>query len=297
MTVEAGRSDGLAKRSLSIECVTLVVHALDGVADFYERTVGLHRLRADGETVLLGVGDTVLVELRRDVSARSRSPNEAGLFHTAFLLPTRADLARWTLQALEAHAPIVGASDHDVSEALYLSDPEGNGIEIYADRPASAWRWNAGLVEMGTKPLDLENLFASMDRERWAGFPEGSTIGHVHLQVGALEPAEAFYAGVLGLDITCRYPGAIFYSADGYHHHLATNIWNSRGAGERRFPSTGLADVQIRIDPTRAAAIRERAGLTEDAAARFTLNDPWGTSIAMSEIVRPKMASREDGVD
>lgn len=254
--------------SLSMGRVALTVNDLDRVADFYERAVGLHRLRRDGETAQLGAGNTVLLELRRDASARRRSPREAGLFHTAFLLPARADLGRWLMHAAQERVPLVGASDHAVSEALYLTDPEGNGIEIYADRPRDSWTWHDGLVHMSTEALDLPDLAASAGQDRWTGFPEGARVGHVHLQVGAIGPAEEFYTGTLGFDITARYPGGSFFAADGYHHHLATNIWNSRGAGPRSYPSTGLAEVEIR---QRSPA----------APSRTELADPWGTAIAL----------------
>jgi len=233
---------------LAMGRVALTVHDLDGVAGFYEQAVGLRRLLTDPDRVALGVGEVTLVELRRDPAARRRSPREAGLFHTAFLLPSRADLGAWTRHAAATRIPVVGASDHGVSEALYLADPEGNGVEIYADRPAAEWRWKDGLVEMRTEVLDVSGLIDHTGKREWRGFPAGSVVGHVHLQVGAIAPAEAFYAGVLGLGVTCRYAGATFYAADGYHHHLATNIWNSRGAPVRDEPATGLSDVDIRVD-------------------------------------------------
>lgn len=261
--------------------VALTVNDLDRVTAFYEQAAGLRLLRKDAATAELGAGDAVLLELRRDAAARRRSPREAGLFHTAFLLPSRPALARWVQHAISDGTPVVGASDHGVSEALYLSDPEGNGVEIYADRPESEWRRRDGLVEMPSDPLDIPALLAQADGAAWDGFPDGSTIGHVHLQVGAIAPAEAFYAGTLGLDVTCRYPGGTFYAADGYHHHIATNIWNSRGAAIRSYPSTGLAEVEIRLDAARAALLRERAGATDGTAARFSLTDPWRTSLAV----------------
>lgn len=264
----------------SLGRVALTVHALDAVADFYQRTIGLHALSSDGETAQLGVGGNVLLELRQDKAARRRQPHEAGLFHTAFLLPSRGDLGRWTRHARATRAPLAGASDHLVSEALYLTDPEGNGVEIYADRPASTWHWEGGVVQMATEPLDAEALIASGGEGAWEGFPDGSTIGHVHLQVGALAPAEEFYAGVLGQDITCRYPGGTFYSWGGYHHHVATNVWNSRGAPVRT-PSTGLSDVEIRATAGAKAEIGTRAGaLAGDGC--LTLADPWGTPITIT---------------
>jgi catechol 2,3-dioxygenase len=265
--------------------VALTVHDLERVGTFYRQVLGLHQLKADANTVQLGVGETVLLELRRDPSARRRSPREAGLFHIAFLLPTRADLGAWIKHAARTRAPIVGASDHAVSEALYLADPEGNGVEIYADRSPDSWKKENGSFVMPSDPLDVEQVIASAGAKEWQGFPDGSLVGHVHLQVGAIAPAEAFYAGVLGLHITTRYPGGTFYAAGDYHHHLATNNWNSRGAGVRGEPSTGLADVEIVVDNTIFDAVQARRpapGPTAiDDPSRLLLRDPWGTSITL----------------
>jgi catechol 2,3-dioxygenase len=273
---------GSVPRRLSMGRVALTVNDLDGVRDFYERRVGLHLLRHDGETAELGAGNDVLLELRRNASARRRSPREAGLFHTALLLPTRADLGGWLKHATSIQAPVIGASDHGVSEAIYLSDPEGNGVEIYADRPASQWRWSNGAVEMPIDPLDVADLLDTAGDLAFTGIPPGSRVGHVHLQVGAIAPAEAFYSGVLGLGVTCRHPGGIFYSVGGYHHHVATNIWKSRGAGPRGYPSTGLAEVEIHVASEEIAAIRGRAAdAISDGERGLRLRDPWDTVIAL----------------
>ncbi len=264
--------------------VALTVNDLDRVRGYYEEAVGLHLLRNDGETAELGAEGRTLLELRRDPAARRRSPREAGLFHTAFLLPERRHLGRWLRHAAGSGVRLTGASDHWVSEAVYLTDPEGNGIEIYSDRPRSAWRWRDGFVEMATEPLDLDGLVGDAGEERWEGAPEGTAVGHVHLQVGEIAPAEAFYSETLGMEITCRYRGGSFYAADGYHHHMATNIWNSQGAGTRSYPSTGLSEVEIQLDPARAAAIRDRAGSPDGGGSRFALRDPWGTSIAIKTV-------------
>ncbi|MQB46216.1 VOC family protein [Rhizobium sp. ICMP 5592] len=271
--------------AVGIGKVSLTVQDLDRVSSFYQQAVGLHLLRGDASTVELGVEGNTLLELRRDSSARRRSPREAGLFHTAFLLPTRADLGRWMKHAMETRPPIVGASDHSVSEALYLSDPEGNGVEIYADRPLLSWQWKDGLVHMPSDQLDIDSVLAAAGSDRWTGFPEGSKVGHVHLQVGAIPDAEAFYSEILGFAITSRYPGGTFYGAGGYHHHLATNVWNSRGAGERNYPSTGLADIGILAGPDFAASISDRSDARNIPANStlqgLILRDPWGTEITI----------------
>lgn len=270
---------------LAMGRVALTVHDLDRVSAFYQRVVGLHELSAEANVVRLGAGDTVLLELRGDSKALRRSPRDAGLFHTAFLLPSRADLGAWTKHAAQTRAPVVGASDHLVSEAIYLADPEGNGVEIYADRPPSAWQKRDGLLQMPSDPLDVEDLIASASSKDWKGFPVGSDIGHVHLQVGAIAPAEAFYSGILGLAVTCRYPGGTFYADGGYHHHIATNIWNSRGARARSEPSTGLTDVEIIVSSAMRDAICARlpeAAVASPDPSRLSLLDPWGTSITLT---------------
>ncbi|MFN7101641.1 MAG: VOC family protein [Pseudorhizobium sp.] len=262
--------------------VTLTVNDFDRVSGFYQDAVGLHLLRGDASTAELGVDGDTLLELRRDTAARRRSPREAGLFHTAFLLPSRADLGRWIKHAMNSEAPVVGASDHGVSEALYLSDPEGNGVEIYADRPVLSWQWKDGLVNMPSDPLDIDALVDASGGEEWNGFPGGATVGHVHLQVGAIPTAEAFYRDVLGFAVTSRYPGGTFYAADGYHHHLATNIWNSRGAGPRTYPSTGLANVEIVSSRDFVEALGARTAQTQQENDGLTLIDPWGTKITVA---------------
>ncbi len=265
--------------SLSMGRVILTVNDLDAVAGFYRSVLGLELLRSDGTVAELGAGSDVLLELRQDRAARRAGLREAGLFHTAFLLPTRGDLARWVKHAAATRAPVVGASDHLVSEAIYLSDPEGNGVEIYADRPRDAWHWDGATVRMATEPLDLEDLVSVAGTAAWRGAPEGAKVGHVHLKVGALPLAEDFYATTLGFDVTCHYPGGTFYARDGYHHHLATNVWNSRGAGGRDFPVTGLAGFEMRLAPQPLAAIAERVG--QGASGTLDLTDPWGTPVRL----------------
>lgn len=244
--------------------VALTVNDLGRMTAFYRDMIGLAPLTSDGEVAVLGAGGRALLELRADPAARRRDPREAGLFHTAFLLPERADLGRWLHHAAGRRVQLQGASDHDVSEALYLSDPEGNGIEIYRDRPRGEWHWDDGVVRMGSYGLDL-NALAAAGGGGWTGVPDGTVVGHVHLQVGAIPEAETFVTG-LGADITHRYPGASFFGWGGYHHHIATNVWNSRGAGPRSFPATGLAEVELLAD----------AGI-----AHVTLDDPWGTRFAL----------------
>lgn len=258
---------------IEIGRVALTVNDIDSVSAFYEAALGLEPLGADGATRRLGAGGRTLLELRADRAARPASPREAGLFHTAFLMPDRAALARWLVHAAGTGHRLQGASDHLVSEAIYLADPEGNGIEVYVDRPRDQWPHENGRLKMATDPLDLNALARDADAP-WAGAPEGMVVGHVHLQVGAVPEAEAFYAGQLGFEITTHYPGAAFYGSGGYHHHLGTNVWNSRGAGRRSEGTTGLADLELRAD----AAEYDRIA----AASGTALRDPWGTSVTVA---------------
>lgn len=261
-----------ASAPVEIGRVALTVRDIDTVAAFYETAIGLRPIASDGGTRTLGAGGRVLLELRADRAARPVDPREAGLFHTAFLLPSRADLGAWLLHVAESRVPLQGASDHLVSEAIYLADPEGNGIEVYRDRPRAEWAREGGRIRMVTDPLDLQAL-ANDATAPWAGAPEGTVVGHIHLQVGAVPEAEAFYAGQLGFDIVTHYPGAAFYSTGGYHHHLATNVWHSRGAGKRSAGAAGLAGIELRADQA------EHDRLV--AALGASVTDPWGTSLTI----------------
>jgi catechol 2,3-dioxygenase len=278
---------------VSIGRVTLVVHDIDAVAAFYENEIGLHVVHKSGTKADLGTGDgTVLLSLHGNPAALLPEPRAAGLFHTAFLLPSRGDLGRWVRHALERGLVIVGAADHAVSEAVYLADPEGNGIEIYADRPRDLWRWNHGEVEMPSDRLDMQVLAKAGAERLWRGLPDGSVIGHVHLKVGGIAPAEAFYRDILGLAVTCHYPGGSFLAADGYHHHIAVNIWKSRGAKRIEGAVTGLAGFELLVDPDRLSSIRMHAmaaGISSpvDEGDRITLADPWG--IEINVVSRPRM--------
>ena len=202
-------------------------------------------------------------------------------------MPARADLGAWLRRALDRGVRLEGASDHAVSEAIYLSDPEGNGIEVYADRPRAAWpRGPApGEVDMITEPLDARGLMAVAAPGEGRA-PAGTRVGHIHLRVGDTAAAERFYAGVLGLDVTHRRPGATFFSSGGYHHHVAGNAWGSRGAGRRTPGATGLESFEL-VATDRAAyddavARLRAAGLGRDAAGGgMAVEDPWGTTILL----------------
>ncbi|MBS9719307.1 VOC family protein [Tianweitania sp. BSSL-BM11] len=273
---------------LRIGTVSLRVNDLAGISHFYQTVLGLQLIDQSDGIVQLGAGNRAFLELVGDTAAPRSAPTEAGLFHTAFLLPERADLGSWVYHLARNRFSFQGASDHAVSEALYLTDPEGNGIEVYVDRPSSQWPYHDGKLGMVTERLDLNNLMAAAQGREWQGAPAGSIIGHVHLQVGATAQADAFYADALGLDITARYPGASFFGSGGYHHHLAGNIWNSRNATRHTSGATGLRQVELlAADPAtydKTVAGLEAAGVAlHPQTSGIRIEDPWGTSLSLRQ--------------
>lgn len=237
------------------------------LARFYREEIGLRELSRRNGTFVLGTATRPLLEIETDGDAKVDDPREAGLYHTAFLLPSRAHLARWLRRAAERQTPIQGASDHLVSEAIYLSDPEGNGIEIYADRPKEVWSWDDGEVEMKTLRLDIESLLSEEGGKAWEGAPEGTVIGHVHLRVGDPSEAEKWWRDRIGLNTTAHFgPQAVFLSSGGYHHHIGANSWHSSGAGKRDPNRAGLAWIEL-----------QSASLTQQESTQ----DPWGTVVRL----------------
>jgi len=286
ISLSDGHDPVLAMAPHRVGRVSLIVRDLDRVSEFYQSVLGLHVMEQESRRVRLGTGSSVLLELVHDPEARLRSPREAGLFHTAFLLPRRDELGAWLSHAAAEGVRLTGAADHLVSEALYLNDPEGNGIEIYTDRPSSVWSRAGGMIEMATDPLDLKSLAKESAGTVWSGFPEGGVVGHVHLQVGDLAAADAFYRDLLGFELTTRYPGASFYGSGGYHHQLAGNIWNSRGAPERKDRATGLEDVELLVSREVVEELRSKPLAQEHVAGPdlISLRDPWGTSISLRPV-------------
>jgi len=247
----AGRIDD----ATTVGTVSLTVSDLARSRTFYERTIGLRATELEDGGLALGVaGERPLIELRGNSSAPRLNRRAPGLYHLAILVPTRLDLAQALARLAETRWPLDGASDHLVSEALYLSDPDGNGIEIYRDRPRAEWTRVGDQLQMSTLPLDLDNVVGELRAatELQLAAPSGTTIGHVHLQVADLHEAEAFYHGVLGFDVMVRgYPGALFVSAGGYHHHIGLNTWESKGGVPPAPGTTGLYHLAI-LYPTRA---------------------------------------------
>ena len=219
---------------------------------FYRDLLGLVEIRSEGNTTSLSASATQkpLLLITEDPDAKPRDARSPGLFHLALLYPRRKDLAA-ILKRLTLHRwPFQGFADHGVSEALYLADPDGNGVELYVDRPRAEWLYRNGQLEMVTEPLNLEDLLSELNRpgENELPYPQGVSIGHIHLQVSSLRAAEEFYHKALGFDITQRnFPGALFLSAGGYHHHLGVNVWNSRGTSPAPADSRGLTRFGIHL--------------------------------------------------
>jgi catechol 2,3-dioxygenase len=272
-----------SRTPLHVGTVGLKARNLDRLTDFYRDAIGLNVLARDDKRARLGAGGVTLLELEHAPGAKPDDPRSAGLFHTAFLQPTRGDLARWLVHAAQHRVPLTGASDHAVSEAIYLDDPEGNGIEVYRDRLPEEWRWNGGRIHMTTERLDLDNLAADAGAAAYAGAPDGLRVGHIHLRVGDLDQAQKFYSGTVGLDVTSGRHGALFMSSGRYHHHVGSNIWQSAGAGRRDDDRAGLAWFSMEGDPMALAAVREHlkgANLAaEDTAEGLEARDPWGTRV------------------
>lgn len=268
--------------------VRLQVSELARSLRFYEQTLGMRRLGGDETRAELGAhgDDTPLVELLARADVRPTSPrSRLGLFHFAILLPDRAALGRF-LRHLSDLGVHTGASDHVVSEALYLSDPDELGIEVYADRPRATWRRRGRELMLATDPLDVAGLLNAAGSEPWTGMPAGTAIGHVHLHVGDLATASAFFADALGLDrMTWSYPGALFLGAGGYHHHLGTNTWAGSGARSPADDDARLLEWTIELphaaDVVAVARSLAAGGYAADVQADGCLvtRDPWGTAI------------------
>lgn len=231
-----------------IETVALRVRDLHRSSAFYEGILGL-QARSSGDAVRefgVDAGEPPLLRIVEAPDAKPKPARALGLYHVALLVPDRPSLAAVLRRLADAGVRLQGASDHHVSEALYLADPDGHGIEIYRDRPVNEWAYTpSGELYMTTDPLDLQELLSASDRG--AGMPGGTTIGHIHLHVADLKKAETFYVDDLGFNVMVRsYPGALFVSTAGYHHHLGLNIWAGPNAVAPEDHTIGMIEFAIR---------------------------------------------------
>ena len=273
--------------------VRLQVSDLDRSIAYYETVIGLRVLRRDGPIASLAPQDDehVLVELHEKPGVRPMARRGLiGLYHFAILLPDRAALGRFLAHLADLGAR-AGMSDHFVSEAIYLSDPDGLGIEVYADRPRSAWRIEDRQLAMTTIPLDAEDVVRAAGGQPWTGAPAGTTIGHVHLYVRDIDQAAAFYHDALGLDkVVWNYPGALFLSAGGYHHHLGTNTWAAEAPGASDDDARLLDWELVLPDDAEVHAVAESLEAHGYSAVpgehQVTTRDPWGTALRIVSDVR-----------
>jgi catechol 2,3-dioxygenase len=285
----ASTTPGAAPDGARMDTVELLVNDLDALTKFYSEAVTLDVLDQSGDTATLGHQGLAAIRLRQAKELPTAAPGSAGLYHTAVLFESPTRLAT-SLASMSQHAAHLyeGSADHLVSEAFYFHDPEGNGLELYHDRPRDQWRVDAqGQVAMASlrlNPHEFLNNYYNPDAPTGEGAT--SAIGHVHLQVGDIPRARSFYEGVLGFDVTMDAGSALFLSAGGYHHHIGMNIWHSAGAGPRA-AALGLGDVRI-VMPVRddVEALMDRlrsAGVRfADDGAAVSFTDPWGTQITVA---------------
>ena len=288
----------LLSGDLSMGTVMLKVGDMNLMSNYYQQALGLDVVtEADGGQYL-GRGTTPLVHLQPAKGLALPSAGEAGLFHTALLFDDQAALAA-TVASAAQYEPraFAGSADHLVSEAFYFTDPEGNGIELYWDRPRTQWQWDGHTVVMDNVALPPQHYLnehlteASVTGQRQAS----AGVGHVHLQVGDVQMAENFYVNTLGFERTAGWHGqALFVSAGGYHHHMAMNVWNSRGAGPRK-DTLGLGEVLIRLPHANdVGALAERMAhhriAVANTGAELVFNDPWLNRIRVSVESTPAAA-------
>lgn len=282
--------------TLRLGAVHLTVTDLDRSVSFYEEAIGLRLHRRDDPVAAMGVGEEDLLVLYEEPGAR-RAGRHAGLYHYALLFDSREELARAALRLAARRTPVQGASDHGTHEAIYLPDPDGNGIELAADRPRERWPRPLDYTG-GPHPLDLEGLLAAVAAEEprdHAG--PGLAVGHVHLHVGDLERGLGFYGDVLGFELMTFMPGAAaFVAAGGYHHHLGFNVWRGEGVPPAPEDTVGLRHWTVVLeDPDQVAAVDERvraAGISTEereggGAGGFLVRDPWGIAVHFATPARP----------
>lgn len=284
----AGSSTGATAATLpdrtQLGTIELRTADLAPMRDFYVDAVGLEVLGESSEHLSLGNNGAELLSISATDGLASDKPSEAGLYHSAILYPNEQALARTLLNMVtEAPQSYSGSADHAVSLAFYFSDPDGNGLELYSDTPRDEWVWRDGLVQMGSAALD-PNAFLQEHLGK-AATDAPVTVGHVHLRVGDLQQARTFYADALGFAVTAETNGALFYAAGGYHHHLATNTWNSDGA-KARGESSGLGTFTVHVgDEAALQAVAQRlsdAGLEyRQESGLILVDDPWGNTVRL----------------
>jgi catechol 2,3-dioxygenase len=269
--------------------VHLKVKNLHQSLTFYQESLGLKLLQKnDRSAVLSADGKIPLVSLEQPENITEKQRGTTGLYHFALLLPTRAELAILLKHLIDQKYPLEGASDHLVSEAVYLSDPEGNGIEIYIDRPPSQWEWEDNFVKMAVDPLDAEGLLSEAQGQNWTGISPGTVIGHIHMHVDNLKDAETFYCNGLGFDKVSQLGNqALFISSHDYHHHIGLNTWAGVGAPPPASTSAGIDWYQINYPTLEARKnviekLSELGFSTDKIDGAFFTTDPAGNKLKLS---------------
>jgi catechol 2,3-dioxygenase len=276
-------SEALLPATLRLGAVHLTVADVDRSVGFYQDALGLQVHRRDDGVAAVGAGGEDLVVLHEEPGARPAG-RHAGLYHYALLFPSREELARAVQRLALSHTPISGASDHGVSEAIYLPDPDDNGIELYADRPREAWPPPASAGErigMFTRALDIDDLLETVAGEEpvhRAG--EGLRVGHMHLHVGDLDAARAFYVDAIGFEVMASMPSALFLAAGGYHHHLGANTWRGEGVGPAPARTAGLREWTLVLDPAALAELHARLAAAGHGDGDV-VEDPWGIRLRL----------------
>ncbi|WP_338779951.1 VOC family protein [Metabacillus sp. FJAT-52054] len=257
-----------------VSTVTLLTGDLKRAEEFYTSIIGLNVLEKSQEKVSLTAdGVHPILTLQQQNGMMPKEPRRTGLYHFAILLPSRKDLSSFLHHLIHTQYPVQGASDHLVSEAIYFADPDGNGIEIYADRPSNHWRWTDGQIEMATHALQAENLLSESTVADWRGMPSDTVMGHIHLHVSNLDDAERFYTEGLGFEVVSKYGDqALFISTGGYHHHLGLNTWNGAGAAKPSENSVRMGSFTI-VYPSAEERQNAVSRLEKLGAETITNND------------------------
>ncbi|MGG4442646.1 VOC family protein [Brevibacillus fortis] len=270
-----------------VQQVNLKVQNLDRSLAYYQEVIGFQILNQSAtKAELTADGKTALLSIEQLHAALPKQNHTTGLYHFALLLPKRSDLAS-IVRHFSALNLRIGSSDHLVSEALYLSDPDGNGIEIYADRDPGSWSWHGSTVDMATDPLDFTDLLSSGEQTAWKGLPAGTIMGHIHLHVSKLNEAEQFYTNGLGFEVVNRYGAqALFISTGKYHHHIGLNTWADVGAPPPHPNSAGLESFVLVLSNEEArnrviAQLREIGASVQEESGHFVTEDPSGNRIQL----------------
>ncbi|HEX6022031.1 MAG TPA: VOC family protein [Solirubrobacter sp.] len=280
MTSTETQTAAVLPAALRLGPVALTVTDLARSVAWYEQSLGLHVQARDDARAELGDGSVTVLALHEDREAR-RAGRHAGLYHVALLYPTREELARATVRLVATATAIQGASDHRTHEAIYLADPDGNGLELAADRPRDQWPPNLG-YDSGPAPLDFDALLATVSGEEpTERVATGLRVGHLHLHVGDIDRGLAFYRDVLGFELQANLGSAVFLSAGGYHHHVALNVWRGRGVGPAPEHTVGLRYWTVELPDVDAVRARiDAAGIAiEEAEDGFVVRDPWNIAL------------------